>query len=134
MTDSLAWVRGRHELKFGGEFQRDQLNTLLGIASNGFFVFAPVPITGDAFADFLIGQPVVFLQGGGQLPRGMRASNFNLYVQDSYKATSRLTVNVGLRYELPQPYSEIHNEDALFVPNAQSTIQPTRSAGPALSG
>jgi hypothetical protein len=129
LTDSLAWVRGKHELKFGGEFQRDQLNTLLGIASNGFFVFAPVPITGDAFADFLIGQPVVFMQGGGQLPRGMRASNYNLYVQDSYKATSRLTVNVGLRYELPQPYSEIHNENELFVPNRQSSIQPTAPPG-----
>ena len=129
LTDSLAWVRGRHELKLGGEIQRDQLNTLLGIASNGFFVFAPVPIVGDAFADFLIGQPVVFLQGGGQLPRGMRASNYNLYVQDSYKPTSRLTVNLGLRYELPQPYREIRNEDALFVPNAQSTIQPTAPPG-----
>ena len=74
------------------------------------------------------------MQGGGQLPRGMRASNYNLYVQDSYKATSRLTLNIGLRYELPQPYSEIHNEDALFVPNAQSKVHPDRSARPALSG
>ena len=122
LTDSLAWVRGKHELKFGGELQRDQLNTLLGIASNGFFVFAPVPIVGNAFADFLIGQPVVFLQGGGQLPRGLRASNYNLYVQDSYKPTSRLTLNIGLRYELAQPYSEIHNQAALFVPNAQSRV------------
>lgn len=129
LTDSLAWVRGRHELKFGGEVQRDQLNTLLGIASNGFFVFAPVPIVGDAFADFLIGQPVVFLQGGGQLPRGMRAANFNLYAQDSYKPTSRLTINFGLRDELPQPYHEIHNQDALFVPNAQSKIIPSAPPG-----
>ena len=129
LTESLAGIRGRHELKFGGEFQRDQLNTLLGIASNGFFVFAPVPITGDAFADFLIGQPVVFLQGGGELPRGMRASNVNLYAQDSYKASSRLTLNFGLRYELPQPYSEIHNQDALFVPNAQSRIIPSAPPG-----
>jgi hypothetical protein len=129
LTDSLAWVRGKHEIKFGGEFQRDQLNTLLGIASNGFFVFAPVPIIGNAFADFLIGQPVVFLQGGGDLPRGMRAGNDNLYVQDSYKATSRLTLNVGLRYELPQPYYEIDNKDALFVPNMQSSVMPSAPPG-----
>jgi hypothetical protein len=129
LTEALAWVRGKHELKFGGEYQRDELNTLLGIASNGFFVFAPVPIVGDALADFLIGQPVVFLQGGGQLPRGMRVSNFNLYAQDSYKPTSRLTLNIGLRWELPQPYSEIHNQDALFVANAQSKIQPTAPPG-----
>ena len=129
LTDSLAWTHGRHALKMGGEFQRDQLNTLLGIASNGFFVFAPVPIVGNAFADFLIGQPVVFLQGGGDLPRGMRASNYNVYIQDSYKATSRLTINVGLRYELPQPYHEIHNQNSLFIPNVQSTIMPTAPPG-----
>ena len=129
LTDSVAWVRGRHEIKWGGELQRDQLNTLLGIASNGFFVFAPVPIVGNAFADLLIGQPVVFLQGGGDLPRGMRATNDNLYVQDAFKATSRLTLNVGLRYELPQPYSEIRNQDALFVPSEQSTVIPSAPPG-----
>jgi hypothetical protein len=129
LTDSLAWVRGKHEVKFGGEFQRDQLNTLLGIASNGFFVFAPVPIVGNAFADFLIGQPVVFLQGGGQLPRGLRASNYNFYIQDSYKPTARLTLNVGLRYEVPQPYSEIHNQMALFVPGAHSHVIPSAPTG-----
>ncbi|MGA2982620.1 MAG: carboxypeptidase regulatory-like domain-containing protein [Terriglobia bacterium] len=129
LTDSLAWVRGKHELKFGGELQRDQINSLLGISSNGFFVFAQDPIVGDAFANLLIGQPVIFLQGGGELPRGMRASNFNLYVQDSYKPTSRLTVNVGLRNELPQPYTEVHNENALFVPNVQSRVIPSAPPG-----
>ncbi len=102
---------------------------MLGIASNGFFVFAPVPIVGNAFADFLIGQPVVFLQGGGQLPRGLRATHLNFYGQDSYKVTSHLTLNIGLRYELPQPYSEIHHEDALFVPNAKSRVLPSAPPG-----
>ena len=128
-TDSLAWVHGKHEFKFGGEVQRDQINNLLGIASNGFFVFAPVPIIGNAFADFLIGQPVVFLQGGGDLPRGLRATNEDLYLQDSYKPTRRLTLNIGLRYELPQPYSEIHNKTALFEPGAQSKVEPSAPAG-----
>ncbi len=129
LTDSVAWVHGKHEIKFGGEYQRDQLNTLLGIASNGFFVFQSYPIINNAFADFLIAQPVVFLQGGGELPRGMRANNFNLYAQDSFKATSRLTLNVGLRYELPQPYTEIHNENELFIPNRQSTVIPSAPKG-----
>jgi len=127
-TDSVAWVHGKHELKFGGEIQRDQLNTLLGIASYGFFVFPPVVIN-DALAAFLEGQPVVFLQGGGELPRGMRALNYNLYAQDSYKPSRRLTVNVGVRWELPHPYSEINNENALFEPGVQSHIQPTASLG-----
>ena len=129
IADSLAWVRGKHDLKFGGQFERDQVNNLMGIASNGFFVFAPVPIIGNAFADFLIGQPVVFLQGGGELSRGLRASNESLYAQDSYKPTSRLTFNIGLRYELPQPYSEVHNQTALFEPGVQSKVIPSAPPG-----
>ena len=63
----------------------------------------------------------------------MRATQLQLYAQDSYKATSRLTLNVGLRYELPQPYSEIHNKDALFVPGRAVDGRADCSAGPALS-
>ncbi len=62
---SLSWVHGRHELKFGGGYQRLQVNALQGIATNGFFVFAGFPVVPDAFASFLFGQPVVFLQGLG---------------------------------------------------------------------
>ncbi|HEV2381446.1 MAG TPA: carboxypeptidase regulatory-like domain-containing protein [Terriglobia bacterium] len=128
-ADSVAWVHGKHDLKFGGQVERDQVNNLMGIASNGFFVFAPVPIIGNAFADFMIGQPVVFLQGGGELTRGLRALNENLYAQDSYKPTPRLTLNIGLRYELPQPYSEVHNQTALFEPGAQSKVIPSAPQG-----
>ena len=64
VSGSLTWIHGRHELKFGGGYAHDQINVLFGIATNGFFVFAPSPIN-DAFASFLIGQPVFFLQGGG---------------------------------------------------------------------
>ncbi len=137
-TDSVEWTHGRHDAKFGGELQRDQLNTILGIASNGFFVFAPFPVgcanpgtctANFSFADFLVGQPVVFLQGGGELERGLRATNENLYAEDSFKATPRLTLNVGLRYELPSPYSEINNQTALFEPHAQSKMIANAPAG-----
>ena len=64
-SGALSWVHGRHELKFGGGYQRLQVNALQGIASNGFYVFAGFPVVPDAFASFLFGQPVVFLQGLG---------------------------------------------------------------------
>ena len=83
-SGSLSWVRGKHELKFGGGYQHQQINVLQGIATNGFFVFAPFPVT-DAFASFLTGQPVVFLQGIGDFSRGIRGNNANGYVQDTYK-------------------------------------------------
>ncbi|HTJ30541.1 MAG TPA: carboxypeptidase regulatory-like domain-containing protein, partial [Acidobacteriaceae bacterium] len=86
-SGSLSWVRGKHELKFGGGYQHQQINVLQGIATNGFFVFAPFPVT-DAFASFLTGQAVVFLQGIGDFSRGIRSNSANLYVQDTYKVTS----------------------------------------------
>jgi hypothetical protein len=125
---ALSWVHGKHELKFGGGYQHQQINVLQGIATNGFFVFVPFPVT-DAFASFLTGQPVVFLQGIGDFSRGIRGNNANWYVQDTYKIAPRFTVNAGLRYELPEPYTEIHNRQTLFEPGKESQILPNAPAG-----
>ncbi|MBW8869853.1 MAG: TonB-dependent receptor, partial [Acidobacteriales bacterium] len=127
-SGSLSWVRGKHELKFGGGYQHQQINVLQGIATNGFFVFVPFPVT-DAFASFLTGQPVVFLQGIGDFARGIRGNNTNWYVQDTYKVTSRFTINAGVRYELPEPYTEIHNRQTLFEPGKKSQVLPNAPAG-----
>ena len=127
-TGSLSWVRGKHELKFGGGFQHLHVNVLQGIATNGFFVVAPFPMS-DAFASFLIGQPVFFLQGRGDFARGINGKALNGYVQDTYKATSRLTLNLGLRYDLPFPYTEIKNRQTLWVPGRQSTVFPDAPPG-----
>jgi hypothetical protein len=128
VSGSLTWIHGRHEFKFGGGYVHDQINVLFGIATNGFFVFAPAPIN-DAFASFLIGQPVLFLQGGGDPSRGLRGNNFNLYAQDTFKVSSRLTLNLGLRYDVPSPYTEIHNRQNLFEPGRQSTVIPNAPVG-----
>ena len=125
---SLNWVRGKHELKFGGGYQHQRINVLQGIATNGFFVFVPFPVT-DAFASFLTGQPIVFLQGIGDFSRGIRGNSANLYVQDTYKVTSKFTINAGLRYELPEPYTEIHNRMTLFEPGKQSQVLPNAPPG-----
>ncbi len=134
-SDSLTWIRGRHELKFGGDLRRDQLNVINGIASNGFFVFIPAPLS-NPFANFLIGQPLLFLQGGGDQPggggdlsRGLRGTNLNFYAQDTYKVSPRVTLNAGLRYELPMPYTEIRNRNALYEPGVQSKVVPGAPPG-----
>ena len=125
---SLSWVRGKHELKFGGGFQHLHVNVLQGIATNGFFVFARFPLT-DAFASFLVGQPVFFLQGRGDFSRGIDGKSVNSYAQDTYKISSRLTLNLGLRYELPFPYTEAKNRQTLWIPGRQSTVFPTAPRG-----
>ncbi len=133
-SGSLSWIRGRHDLKFGGGIRRDQINGLQGIATNGFFVFAPIPsfaafLYNDGFANFLSANPVVFLQGGGNFNREIRDRALDAYAQDTYKLSSRLTLTYGLRYELPFPATENHNQVNLFVPGAQSTKIPSAPAG-----
>ena len=128
LSASVIWIRGHHQLKFGGGYGHDSVNVLFGIATNGFFVFAPAPFT-DAFASFLSGSPAFFLQGGGDPSRGLRGNNLNGYAQDTYKISSRLTLNTGLRYELPFPYTEIRNRTNLFEPGVQSVVMPNAPAG-----
>ena len=128
-SGSLGWIHGRHDLKVGGGYQHQHVNMLQGIATNGFFVFVPFPVVPDAFATFLFGQPIFFLQGRGDFSRGINGKSFNAYVEDTYKVTPRLTLNAGLRYELPTPYSEIHNRQTLWIPGRQSTVMPTAPAG-----
>jgi outer membrane receptor protein involved in Fe transport len=134
LSGSLSWIHGRHELKFGGGYRRDQINALQGIATNGFFVFAGIPsfenfLYNDGFANYLSGNPVVFLQGGGNFAREIRDRALDAYGQDTYKVNSRLTLNLGLRYELPFPSTENNNEVNLFVPGAQSRVLPNAPAG-----
>jgi outer membrane receptor protein involved in Fe transport len=127
-SGSLSWIHGQHEMKFGGGFQHDQINALQGIASNGFFVFSTFPYS-DGFASFLSGTPVFFLQGGGDLNRHIRGNGLDFYGQDTYRITPRLTLNFGLRYELQFPNTELHNEQNLFVPGAQSKVFPNAPPG-----
>ena len=134
LSGSLSWIHGRHEFKFGGGYRRVQINALQGIATNGFFVFAGIPsqanfLYNDGFANFLSGNPVVFLQGGGNFAREIRDRALDAYGQDTYKVNSRLTFNLGLRYELPFPSTERHNEVNLFVPGAQSKVLPNAPSG-----
>jgi Carboxypeptidase regulatory-like domain/TonB dependent receptor len=128
-NSSISWVHGRHELKFGGGYEHLQINVLQGIATNGFFVFAPFPVVPNAFASFMFGQPVFFLQGRGDFGRGIRGNSLNGYAQDTYRVNSRLTLNLGLRYELPFPYTEVQNRQTLFIPGRQSTVVPDAPAG-----
>ena len=128
ISGSMSWSRGKHLFKFGGGYQRQQINVTQGIATNGFFVFAPFPVT-DAFAGFLSGEPVVFLQGLGNFTRHIRGNELNAYAQDTYRVTPRVTLNLGLRYELPMPDTELNNLQSMFIPGRQSVVMPNAPTG-----
>jgi hypothetical protein len=125
---SVAMTRGRHNLKFGADYTREQINVLFGIATNGFFVFAPFPAS-DSFASFLLGQSVQFFQGGGQFDRGLRKRIAAGYAQDEFRMTPRLTLNYGLRYEINTPYTDIRNRLNAWEPGHQSIVYPDAPEG-----
>lgn len=100
--DSLSWVRGRQLLRFGGNIERYQLN------ESGFH--SPVVIDFLSFPDFLLGMSGTQNQSGlsniyqssdlpGLTDRAIRMTNAAAYVQDDIKVTTKVTVNLGLRYE-----------------------------------
>jgi outer membrane receptor protein involved in Fe transport len=128
LSDSISVTHGRHSFKFGGEFTRTQVNLLFGIATNGFFVFAPFPFS-DSFASFLTGQSVTFFQGGGQFDRALRNLSVAGYAQDEWRITPHLTVNYGLRYEINTPYVDIRNRMNEWDPGVQSKVYPNAPTG-----
>ncbi len=127
--DSVSWVAGRHSWKFGGSFNRNQLNVFQATVPDGLIIFSPSFPTSDAFANLLLGAPVVFYQGIGDFYRGLRNSNVGLYLQDEYRAKPRFTLNYGLRWEIIEPNTEIRNRLNTFVPGVQSEVYPDAPAG-----
>lgn len=126
---SLDWVRGRHALKFGGELRRTHLNLFQAIAPNAFFIFAPSFPTNDAFANLLLGRPVVFYQGLGDLSRGLRGWESALFAQDQFRVSPKLNVSFGARWEVNTPFREVRNRLNAFVPGVQSTKMPAAPRG-----
>lgn len=125
---SLSLVRGGHSLQVGGELRDTRINVSQGIAANGFFVFATVPFN-DAFANLLIGRPVVFFQGGGDFRRRLNSQDAAVYFQDEWRAHRRLSITAGLRWEWNSPFGEAENRLNAYIPGAQSTVFPDAPSG-----
>ena len=126
-TDSLAKIIGSHSLKVGGEFRYYQLNVRNICAPNGNFTFNGQE-TGVDFADFLLGAPSGYVQCTEQFLNN-RSRYGGLFVQDSWKVKPNLTLNVGLRWEVAEPWSDKYGEVETFVPGAQSVKFPTAPTG-----
>ncbi|MBS1855832.1 MAG: TonB-dependent receptor [Acidobacteria bacterium] len=128
-----SYTRGRHTIRFGGELSlsKDIQQTLLN--NYGTFSFTgaktgPKTNQGDGFADFLLGLPVTMNQDAPETA----LYNFwqtGIFVQDDVKLLPRLTVNLGLRYDLQTPPTDPQNREQTFVPGAQSQVLPGAPAG-----
>jgi len=104
MSESFSKVAGRHSLKFGGEFRKIQVNEYNASSPNGAFGFDGTE-TGNAFADFLLGAPQTFSQQS--YSTFFTRSNYGaIFAQDSFKLRTNLTLNLGVRWEVSQPFYE----------------------------
>jgi hypothetical protein len=127
ISDNFSKVTGKHSLKFGGDVRYIQVNERNTYTSNGWFTFSGGE-TGNDFADYLLGAPDFFNQTSLQL-LDSRTKYYALYGQDTYKATSDLTINYGLRWDVSQPFYDTKNRIQTFSPGRQSKIYPDAPEG-----
>src|SRR5437588_3579896 len=133
ITEDISWVRGSHQFGFGASYIHTGLNYKSGINATGLMSFNG-SITNLGLADFLLGKPISWAQGNVQSYLYNRQEYFGAYVQDSWKATQRLTVNYGLRWEpffaFKNKYGWFDHFDMdLFNQNVHSTVYPNAPAG-----
>ena len=128
ILDNVSYSTGAHSFKFGFDHRRTEFNVRQGSSSEGSFSYTGVytndPLSrggGQAFADFLVGYPQT-ASIGTPLDLGSRVHNYSAFAQDDWRATSRLTLNLGVRYEFTTPVCDVNNRLANFDPATNSLV------------
>ncbi|MGB6690770.1 MAG: carboxypeptidase regulatory-like domain-containing protein [Terracidiphilus sp.] len=142
LDDDVTWIRGKHQIVFGMEWVQNQLNIGNAYESNGVFTFngeysgsgpAGGNVIGDQNLDFLWGTLSAFQQSKQQ-QNALRGPVPSAYIQDTFHATSRLTLVGGLRWSpnfMPYDYfnrGSVFNM-ADFLSNTVSSTYPNAPAG-----
>jgi hypothetical protein len=104
LADTVSWTHGKHSMKFGGDFRRQQRNFFQQTAPSGWFQFSGA-YTGVSMADTLLGITQSVFQDHLSGEDDTRYWDIDGFVQDDIRATPNLTLNLGLRYELNSPAS-----------------------------
>jgi len=137
LSNNWTYIRGAHTMQFGGEVIREQNILAQVFLSQGSFSFSS-QISGDNLLDFMLGKPSDFQQFSPiyeSLYRTLPA----LYFNDSWKATRRLTVNLGVRWEPWKMFTEQANQMSIFTIGAaaqgiRSKIYPNLPPGELVPG
>ncbi len=128
VADDLTWIVGRHSMKFGMDVRREAMNIAFINRPNGDLTFSG-GITGNAAADFLLGLPAQARATTQQAIQDGWGWLFAGYVQDEFRVTSQLTLNLGVRYELPTPFIDKNDAITGFVTGVQSKKYPAAPVG-----
>jgi hypothetical protein len=130
--DNFSRVIGTHSLRFGGQFHYDQINERNLAAENGQYGFSGSE-TGIDFADFLLGAPDSLTQASPQI-LDSRSKYYALFAQDSWRATSNLVLNYGVRWEASMPWYDTQNKIETIIPGKQSVKFPGAPLGYVIAG
>jgi hypothetical protein len=110
--DKVSWIHGKHSFAFGGEYDRQNFNQLGNQFSRGVFTFQPfttrnpaIGTGGYAFAEFLLGNLFVSTNAAAVANAKFQRNVEHLFIDDTWKILPRLTLSLGLRYELTPPFT-----------------------------
>ncbi len=126
-NDNVSKVWGSHTFKAGLEFSYEQVNVNPNPTFNGSFLFSGTE-TGNDYADFLIGVATNYNQADSQ-SYYIRHRYYGGFAQDSWRATSNLTLNYGVRWDRMEYWSEKYNQIPTFIPGEQSVVYPNAPVG-----
>ena len=124
------WMPRPHNITFGADFRRQQFNYLSQANPRGTFGFTGA-VTGNDFADFLVGIPDTSSIAFGNADKYLRANLWDAYVTDDWRIGPTLTLNVGMRWEYSSPVSELYGRLVnLDIANGFAAESPVRGGNP----
>ena len=135
LGDMISITKGNHSIKIGGDVRRNIENSEFNVARPSYYFFDPLFFAVDSPAEVAAGVDPGFISGNpAQLAtnrRHWRNYEFGIYFQDDWKISRRLTLNLGIRYDLYQRHSELDNLETTFIkgPGSQTIDDITTHAG-----